>query len=426
MLRCFSGIKKRIRSNRCVFEDICFYRITSFERKMEEQEVGNLTLSPNMSSVMEEEEGSHSVDHIIVPIVYGIIFIIGLIGNGLLIYTVLANKSMRTIPNIFLTSLAIGDFFLILVSVPSRAILYIFDQWWFGEAMCKITEFMITLSLGTSTFTLTALTGDRFVAIVLPMSALGWSTMRKTVQISVLLWILSLILAAPDLITSTVVAHVYDNTTFQYCEIYGETPKNGTWDSYWEDGEKKSYWYYKFRPMFQFVVFFAIPLFVIATMYISIARVLLRKSSIPVRDAVHVGGATSWKKQMKGRQKVAKTVLTIVVLFAIFWAPRYIYIFIHRFTPDFEFNMYYHILKITGIGLSFAYSCVNPVALYMVSDEFGRYFNHYLFGCCCPSRRLRATAPRKSSVGLLTVISHVNGSSHQTTPRISMEDITHP
>ena len=151
-----------------------------------------------------KEEDSYPVDKIIVPIVFGIIFVIGLVGNGLLIYTVLANKSMRTIPNIFLTSLAIGDFFLILVSVPFRAVLYIFDEWWFGEAMCKISEFMITLSLGTSIFTLTALAGDRFVAIVLPMSALGWSTMRKTVRIAGLIWIFSLILAAPDLITSTV------------------------------------------------------------------------------------------------------------------------------------------------------------------------------------------------------------------------------
>ena len=350
-----------------------------------ETETSNLTEPSGMPYHDSSPEVDVRIDRIVVPIVFGVIFVIGLVGNGLLIFTVLANKSMRTTPNIFLTSLAIGDFFLILVSVPFRAALYIFEQWWFGEAMCKISEFMITLSLGTSVFTLTALTGDRFVAIVLPRSTLGWSTIRKTVLISALLWILSLILAAPDLITSTVA--IYHNSIL-YCSIYGESPEFDDWDSYW---------YYKFRPMFHFTVFFAIPLIVIATLNISIARVLLRKSSIPVGEADLSGAVSSWKKEMKNRQKIAKMVLAIVVLFVICWTPRYLFIFLHRFKPDFEFNIYYHILKISGFCLSFIYSCVNPVVLYVASDEFRRHFNYYLFRCCRPSLRLPDQEPRNSA-----------------------------
>ena len=341
-------------------------------------ETSNLTEPRSILDPGSSSEEDVMIDRIVVPIVFGVIFVIGLVGNGLLIFTVLANKSMRTIPNIFLTSLAIGDFFLILVSVPFRAALYIFDEWWFGEAMCKISEFVITLSLGTSVFTLTALTGDRFIAIVLPRSTLGWSTMRKTVLISILLWILSLILAAPDLITSTVA--IYHNSSL-YCSIYGESPTYDNLDSYW---------YYKFRPMFHFAVFFAIPLIVIATLNISIARVLLRKSSTPVGKAELSGAVPSWEKERKNRQKIAKMVLAIVIMFTICWTPRYLFIFLHRFKPDFEFNIYYHILKISGFCLSFIYSCVNPVTLYVASDEFRRHFNYYLFRCCRPSLRLPA------------------------------------
>jgi len=54
-------------------------------------------------------------------------------------------------------------------------------------------------------------------------------------------------------------------------------------------------------------------------------------------------------------------------------------------------NMNIHVMnfQIVGFCLTFIYSCVNPLALYMFSDEFRRYFDHYLFGRCCPSRRLR-------------------------------------
>ena len=53
-----------------------------------------------------------------VPVIFTMIFITGIIGNGTLIYTVLRNKNMRNRPNIFIVSLAFGDFLLILVSVP--------------------------------------------------------------------------------------------------------------------------------------------------------------------------------------------------------------------------------------------------------------------------------------------------------------------
>ena len=69
---------------------------------------------------------------------FGIVFTVGLIGNATLIYTILANKWMRTKSNVLIVSLAAGDFLLILVSVPLTAITYTTDGWWYGEAMCKV------------------------------------------------------------------------------------------------------------------------------------------------------------------------------------------------------------------------------------------------------------------------------------------------
>jgi len=56
-----------------------------------------------------EEPPYEGPEWIVVPLVFGLIFIVGVVGNGTLIFTVLVNKNMRTTPNVLLVSLAVGD-----------------------------------------------------------------------------------------------------------------------------------------------------------------------------------------------------------------------------------------------------------------------------------------------------------------------------
>ena len=98
-----------------------------------------------------------------VPIVFAIIFLVGVIGNSTLVYTVLRNKSMRNTPNIFVVSLSIGDLLLLVCCVPFSSTLYTITSWPYGAFMCTLNEYMQTLSLGVSVFTLTALSGDRYI-----------------------------------------------------------------------------------------------------------------------------------------------------------------------------------------------------------------------------------------------------------------------
>ena len=135
----------------------------------------------------------------IVPIVFGIIFVVGLIGNGTLIYIVARNKSLRNTPNILIVSLASGDLLLILIAVPFVATVFTFPYWPYGSVMCKVTEFMQTLSLGVSVFTLVALSGDRYVAIVYPMNKHKGSPTLRTGIIAGGIWVLAALLAIMDI-----------------------------------------------------------------------------------------------------------------------------------------------------------------------------------------------------------------------------------
>ena len=68
----------------------------------------------------------------------GIVVVLGIVGNALVIYVVIRNSHMRTVTNIFIVNLAIGDFLVILLCLPPTIVNYMTGQWLFGQAMCKL------------------------------------------------------------------------------------------------------------------------------------------------------------------------------------------------------------------------------------------------------------------------------------------------
>ncbi|CAB1420007.1 unnamed protein product [Pleuronectes platessa] len=93
--------------------------------------------------------------------VYGIIIIVGLVGNVTLMKTCLLVKSMQTVPNLFLSSLALGDLLLLVTCAPVEASRYLVDEWLLGRVGCKLIPFIQLTSVRVSVFTLTARSADR-------------------------------------------------------------------------------------------------------------------------------------------------------------------------------------------------------------------------------------------------------------------------
>uniref|UniRef100_A0A182STX0 G-protein coupled receptors family 1 profile domain-containing protein n=1 Tax=Anopheles maculatus TaxID=74869 RepID=A0A182STX0_9DIPT len=70
---------------------------------------------------------------------------------------------------IYILSLALADLLLIVTTVPFTSIIYTVDSWPWGSLICTSSEFIKDVSIGVSVFTLVALSGDRFFAIVDPL-----------------------------------------------------------------------------------------------------------------------------------------------------------------------------------------------------------------------------------------------------------------
>lgn len=62
--------------------------------------------------------------------------------------------------------------------VPVSGVIYTFEEWIWGETMCRITEFGKDVFYGVSVFTLTALAAERYCAIVNPLRKLQVCTLR--------------------------------------------------------------------------------------------------------------------------------------------------------------------------------------------------------------------------------------------------------
>ncbi|GJQ73373.1 hypothetical protein Trydic_g13739 [Trypoxylus dichotomus] len=108
----------------------------------------------------------------IVPVLFFIIFVVGVLGNGTLVIIFLRHKPMRNVPNTYILSLSLADLLLILTCVPFTSIIYTVESWPWGVVMCKTSEIAKDISTGVSVFTLTALSAERYSAIVNPLRKL--------------------------------------------------------------------------------------------------------------------------------------------------------------------------------------------------------------------------------------------------------------
>ncbi|XP_036397029.1 G-protein coupled receptor 1-like [Megalops cyprinoides] len=114
--------------------------------------------------------------HIISVVIYSICFVLGVIGNGMVIW-VMAFKSKRTVNTVWLQNLAVAD--LVFVLFLPFSIDYVLRDfnWKFGLVMCKLNSFVSMMNMYASVLFLMVLSLDRYVSLV----HLNWSRRLRTV-----------------------------------------------------------------------------------------------------------------------------------------------------------------------------------------------------------------------------------------------------
>ena len=329
-----------------------------------------------------------------------IVIVLGLIGNGSLIFIIIRNRDMRNVQNLQILSLAAGDFLYLLLRIPVDVAYYAKIPCPFSEVYCKLTCSMVFDSQAVSVFTFTALSAERYYAIVKSMERRKVKVGRATVMMVVSIWTVSCIFSIPAFFMGTV------DTYWNVCAMPILTRQS------------------RIFIITMFVALYVVPLGMISVFYILTARKLLQGVGGRKMHLENKVGGNGAKNKSNARARLATIILIAVVLFALSWLQCYIYELWTELDPYLEFTnailnfMYAHNL-IPMFG-----SCINPVLLYIVSSNYRRHFAKH-FCCCCsgPLDRDRTSASNRSWTLLSAFKSAtvVSGNNHSVNGDIQMK-----
>lgn len=102
----------------------------------------NLTSTTNKTQQLLATKSWMSNDLAKIIPFYIVIFLLSVIGNSLVILTLVQSRRMRTVTNLFLLNLAVSDLFLGVFCMPFTLVGSLLRNFIFGEFMCKLLPFM--------------------------------------------------------------------------------------------------------------------------------------------------------------------------------------------------------------------------------------------------------------------------------------------
>ncbi|KAG6925341.1 complement C3a receptor 1 [Chelydra serpentina] len=148
-------------------------------------------------------------------IIFIVTFILGLLGNGLVIW-VAGLKMKRTVNTVWFLHLAIADF-LCCMSLPFSIIHLILHEYWpYGHFLCKVIPSAIILNMFASVFLLTAISIDRCLMVMKPV----WCQNRRTVRLASVIcgciWLLAFVMCCPAFLYRETVKNEFGKTVCRY------------------------------------------------------------------------------------------------------------------------------------------------------------------------------------------------------------------
>uniref|UniRef100_A0A3B4C498 G-protein coupled receptors family 1 profile domain-containing protein n=2 Tax=Pygocentrus nattereri TaxID=42514 RepID=A0A3B4C498_PYGNA len=248
-----------------------------------------------------------------------IIFILGVAGNGLVIW-ITGFKVKKSVVTTWYLSLAVSDF-LFCFFLPF-SVYIINNDLDFGRFMYKFVLFNMFFNWFNSIFLFIIISVDRCVVVMFPVWARNKRTIRKACVIIILAWIISAAYCLPSAI-SLEVQHHNQKTKFFYKLNY-IYPKNS---------------HYIADVTLDFTIGFVIPFLIIVICYVFIMQKL--KSS-----------------QIARSKKPFKVMTLLIATFFICWLPYHIFAFI-ELNNKISVN-FFNSGSTIALILANVSSCLNP------------------------------------------------------------------
>ncbi|XP_076826547.1 C-C chemokine receptor type 5-like [Brachyhypopomus gauderio] len=277
--------------------------------------------------------------HVFIPTLYSIVFIVGTIGNGLVVCVLAKYHKRSNMTDVCLFNLALADL-LFLVSLPFWAHYAAIAEWTFGGFVCRAATGCFQLGFYGSIFFMILMTVDRYAVIVHAHTSfvVKHRTVSSGVALSGFCWALSLGASLPSIIFS----QVKNESSGLTCKE--EYPDGSKWREFgWVQLN---------------VLGLVLPLSVMVYCYSRIIPTLI-----------------SMKSQKK--HKAIKLILVLILVFFFFWTPYNVVIFMNflqrlpmKWMSSCEWHNDMSMAMQWVETLGFCHSCLNPIIYAFVGQKF--------------------------------------------------------
>ncbi|XP_044129460.1 chemokine-like receptor 1 isoform X2 [Bufo gargarizans] len=276
-------------------------------------------------------------------IFYSITFILGITGNGLVIW-IAGFKMKKTVSTLWFLNLAIADFVCDMISPLQITELIMEGHWPFGQTMCKVVSTILFLNMSINSSFLMIMSVDRCASIWCPLWSKEHRTPKLALAISAIIWTTCFMLSSPYLAFFNIFHDSEEGIS--YCiPIYGADDDTDTTMT-------------QTMTIITLVTMFLIPLSIIAICNSLIILRLRRNRS----------------RHFSRSNRRLKVIITIVLCFFSFWFLFLIWTFLEVLNIEISRTADLIISNLVCCIIFFS-SCVNP----MIYVFFGRGFKKKSF-----------------------------------------------
>lgn len=337
----------------------------------------------------------------VIPIAYSVICAAGVVANALAVCVLgHAGATRRTAANTFMLNLCVSDL-LFLLSLPLWAVYYSQGYHWpFGLLACKLCGAVLQLNLYASIFFITAMSVDRYMAIVRPLRSQGARDPLRALLACVLVWVLACACTAPTVYLRKL--HHLEELDVYACGI-----------------DYPSHLWYMTLVLMKVILAFLLPLLVISCCYCSIGRHLMADTGlVGARSSAPHSGASKFHsvrsgassgtgacRPMEGRrlERVLWTVAAVVLAFFFCWFPFHCMTFLDLLRREGWLqgclvDWIIRTLTPLTLCLGFSSSAINPVLYCFIGNHFrGRLGSFYKGLCACLKARSEEQSQKRGS-----------------------------
>ncbi|KAL6441526.1 hypothetical protein ACFW04_003588 [Cataglyphis niger] len=258
-------------------------------------------------------------------IVLAVMSVLSLVCNTATIYSIAKNRrKQRGCSAIYtlILHLSVADLLVTIFCLAGDAIWSYNVAWLWGNAACKIFKFLQVFSLYLSTFVLVLIGVDRFVAVRYPMK--GLNTSQKCSRFILLVWVLSFVLATPQI----AIFHVAQGP---FIEEFPQCVTHGFYTEAWQE---------QLYASFSLFFMFLLPLAILITTYVSTVITISQSQKTfkaePMRGT-YIRNSDLNRRRLLHRAKTKSLRISVVIVaaFVIWWTPYYTMMIIFLFLdPD--------------------------------------------------------------------------------------------